>query len=916
MGIVENIKESVKDIVGGGISKRFQRKKKEGESEFESKRVTTEVGLREKTTTGESVPGTRRTISSGGGSRTQDFSETAKAAQIAQLAEVARQAAAIKTAREKADRQREEIRQERIEAGTVGGQFETDVGMMDQGLRTADPGTIDVFRRDDFSPEKRFRREGTGVKSFFQETGRDIGILARGIFLGRDIKDLRDPFNVFEDVGKQEGEKVAFTTPQFGTEQVDPVTGKIVTGEKTLFELQAEAQREAGVPEEVIGRSPEAQAAFIGTQIGGEISRGLIEQGQQEIQQSFDIIQGKVDTGELSVKRGTEALGRIQESLSTKLEGEFGVAFGEEFKQRTSLLQQLGGDLTERTGAKAGRVAKEVAIIGGLTVASLALSPVTFAAASVLGGTIAEAKGAERTRDILFGAGLIGGIQAPGAIARSIDVGRLAELEALTFQQRGVSIIGRSGKEARTLLGGTRDTGFASQTLDLFIPTLKTGKGVRKGVETFTIGGGKGTTTTRLTSFELQIGGAVGEEAIITTTAPLSFSGRGLTGLQSFTRATGRGGAQLRTPTGENILGSLGKLDLVIDEKVLRTSFGGTSETIGRIVKGAGGRAEKAFLTFGETGKISTKGILVAPRTTSEVVVLSEKDLLGSVLKAGKGFGAPSELTGLGPSQQILKQLGGGLGTTPVSISGQKLTGAGVQAGATITELVPASIKLGAPIGVSPAVGGLSLISKRGTEQLTISRDAITPTTFSISAPSLKDMQSSVSTLGLITVKKPRTGKRAKVSTAFDFISATDVIQESAFESVFGTVKARPSITKPAPITPSPFFDIGVPRVPIPPIGGPGVVPFSLPPIVSPLFPSGKRKGKRKPRIRQAIAPSLTGLAVFDIGGITGDPLELSGRGGRSPFDIRFVPEDLAGKREPGLGLGIFIQPIKKKMKK
>ena len=123
-----------------------------------------------------------------------------------------------------------------------------------------------------------------------------------------------------------------------------------------------------------------------------------------------------------------------------------------------------------------------------------------------------------------------------------------------------------------------------------------------------------------------------------------------------------------------------------------------------------------------------------------------------------------------------------------------------------------------------------------------------------------------------------RTGQRPTQQPRQDFTPKLDIKQD-----LFQPLKQiqEPRLT-PRP-SGDPFFDIvggGVPPV---------VTGLLLPPLVFPTFRGGRKRQKGR-RPRERIAPSLTGQVLFDLGDITGDPLKLSGRGGRSPFDIRFVP--------------------------
>lgn len=758
---------------------------------------------------------------------------------------------------------RESARQQKIQSGTIGGQ----VGGGGTDFRTPDPGTISAFRSEDFDPSRRFRRgAGESTKSFFGTVGKDIGIIATGLVTGRGFSGLTDPFKSFEQTGKQKGEGIV-QVPEFGTITTD-------TGfkEQSLFGLREESQRGAGIPEEVIGRSPGAQSAFIGTQIAGELSRDITRRGQKEFEQSFDIIQGKVTSGDISVKSGTEALGAIGSSLETKLGGEFDLAFEKQFDIGTSKIQTKDTRLEKRSGETFGGIAREGAIFGGLALASAGAAPLTFAAASVLGGAVAEAKGAERTRDILFGAGLIGGLQAPGAIARSIDVGRQRALLDLRTDFKGFSI---SGKDSSiSILGGKRDTGFASQSLDLLIPTLKTGKGVREGVGGFTIGGGRGISRTRITSFERQIGGATGEDAIIKASEQFSISGRGLTGLQSFSRSLGKSGAQLRTPLGNDITGTLGKLDIVTDAKVLRTSFGGVGETSGKIVRGAGGKADKGFFTFTGLGDISTKGIGVLPKTTFEIAQVTPSELFGALAKGQKGFGAPSKLTGLGPSQEIIKQLGGGLGTTTVR-GGGGLIGASGQAAGRISEVISPSVSISKQI---PFGGAGSLISFKdlSTSKAFSIDSQFAPLEFAGIPQSSSVIVGGIGSIGgfgsigssPVSVKGSTLG--IGLSTGTDIASSSILASQQSLQ--FATSSKRDLEKQFMQVTPpsSPFLggdffgrEGGLGRG-----AGRG---FGFPPVIFPTFGSGRAPTRRVPKRKPGrIGSSLTGTFLLETQGVSG----------------------------------------------
>ena len=128
----------------------------------------------------------------------------------------------------------------------------------------------------------------------------------------------------------------------------------------------------------------------------------------------------------------------------------------------------------------------------------------------------------------------------------------------------------------------------------------------------------------------------------------------------------------------------------------------------------------------------------------------------------------------------------------------------------------------------------------------------------------------------------------------------------------------------------------GVRRGDIGRVGGGSSFPRSrrqtTPPItIPPLFPnlndplgeekisrlrksadSKKKKKFKEKKLRRRIdplAPSLTGLALFDLADITGGPLLKSGSLGRSPSQLRLVPRDLVGSRRNDLSFFTGSQP-------
>jgi len=368
---------------------------------------------------GGQTPAPTQTLRGGGRGRRRPRGPTP-----AQLAsQQAARERAEKTAREQAARRaataerialREARKEERILAGTIGGQITAEPTVGGRGPQPGAP-EIRAFVKSEFDPGRRFRRGfGESSLSFARETGGAIS----GLLLGRKtLKEIKDPFRAFVDVGPQRGEQEIFV-PQFGTITADQPTGVERT---TLFQIQEEAQIEAGGPTEVLGFSPESQALVI---------------GQRTARRTRKKFQEKVDIGELDVEEATTRAGK-----------EFDIEFG----KRTDILQQLGGDeLTKRVGETGAEFAKQALITGGITAATI-LSPAI--AAGVGGASLGAAGGLsvkagrefgfsreELTQSALTlgqaglfaagGASLIGGALGPtGKVAQSITRARIQDLQ-------------------------------------------------------------------------------------------------------------------------------------------------------------------------------------------------------------------------------------------------------------------------------------------------------------------------------------------------------------------------------------------------------------------------------------------------------------------------------------------------------
>lgn len=172
--------------------------------------------------------------------------------------------------------------------------------------------------------------------------------------------------------------------------------------------------------------------------------------------------------------------------------------------------------------------------------------------------------------------------------------------------------------------------------------------------------------------------------------------------------------------------------------------------------------------------------------------------------------------------------------------------------------------------------------------------------------------------LGQISGVTPRPGSRSGSRSGSRTRTAVKTIQNVAqiprldvAQEIIPRIKQREEFV-PALKTPQRFSDDPF----SPGLGVGGFFGFpspksNIPSALFPTFTSGRKRAKGR-KARESISPSLTGIVSFDLGGITGGPLQTSGASGRSPFDIRFVPKDLLG----GNNLSAFGLTQQRKTKK
>ena len=821
-------------------------------------------------------------------------------------------------------RQTEAVRREESRQRTIAGQVET-------------RGVISEFKPEEFDPSKRLRISGReAVGTFFRETGRDIGAIAGGIFLGRDIEGLKDPFSIFEFVGPQKGEQVI----------VSPLETRRITisdrpPDKTLFQLEAEQQISAGVPFGLIGLTPQAQAAGISTGI------------QREVVQEF---RGRVETGELTPEVATI---QAQER------------FEKQFGERLTTIQQIrGDDLTIRSGERGAAFAKTAGLIGG-AIGLSAISP-TFAAGlggsliagagqlSFKAGTEFGFSGKELKQSLgtlgqagLFAAGgtsLISGVLGPGGtIPRQITQLRLEELRQTPIKFEGVELAKSPTGDVLVSLKGGRATGFASQDIELLSPIFRDiPKSTLTQKEFFSLVGGKGVAKTRVVSFGLQ--GIVPEEQVILRGKDIfSFTGTGATGLEGrfiprdIQVQFGGGLSAKLTPLtlGDDITAAAGKVKLIRGDKITSSPFGGIGRKTDDFFDVISGKTIKFRAELTPTQLKKT--LIVRPESRAEISILkdfftvSKKDLV--IDFRGLDFGRPGLRGVPSAAQQVRTQdiLGGVAGlqrvatiTAPAVDIGQVgLPGVGAGALTPLKNLptivggaggqslfqpsrgafgvrgilvrpeeagrLEAIGDLRTPIGAFPGITGRA-VGRLDAGIISRGRVSVTPTGATLKPISLGfekgffETRLKPSVLGVRVAGGQRGGLGLGVAISQPVALSTRQFQPQL------QIQKQLLVQKSEQVFRTPFF----PTPSFAPVSGfrggftPGPGIFGLPGLVSEL-PERRRITGGRIRPPRRIAPSLTGKFVFDFGDITGALPKPSKRFGVSPRQIRTIPKDFFG---------------------
>lgn len=737
----------------------------------------------------------------------------------------------------------------------------------------ADPGTIRAFRPEEFQFESGLRRpfpEAAGtffrraVPEFVTGVGPAVGEVLKG---RRGAVSEIDPLKAFEFTGRRAGEAVV-QIPQFGT-----VTPQAPTGfkEETIFEQVRQARGRAGVPLELTG----APTSVIIRERAADIGANITETFQR-----------KIDVGQLTVPEAQR---------------QAGAEFAKRLERETKDVAALDTSRLFRTRGQ--RVAQAVETFAPtVSLAALSISgPPGAVAAGAIGLSAAQQLSVEAGRQLrsgdILGAGVSLGEAAlfgipgervvsatlePGArsvFGRAITRGRLAELERTSFTLGGDIFEGARGAVGRFTL--SRATPLAAQEVEVLSPAFRQAV-TRGGTQQFSIVGGRFVSTTRVQPFNLPRG-----QDVIRLTERGVFTGRGGVGGVGRLGLDFRG-TQLLTALDEGIQPAIGTIDIPRETDVLRTTFGGLSARQDGTVELISGPLRAARVPrLGSRETLQT--FITSPRLTGSARI-SRPDILDFVPISG----APTAPGGLGDTVRFQRGVGG---ITPTGgrlpqVSAQDLgisfTGGTVPTGAV--DLGGVSLAAGqrvaetARLTLPGAAGFTPFAPTLGAAPLTTRRGQLQAQTGTLEFEGLGGQEfAATSGTGVRFDVLPIVGTGGRGRIALDTrldqravqlsitLPDTRVVSRVVQETRLATRLAQRQVlesefTQVSPFAPRARGGLGTGfGVGITPFTFPGLLGFSLG-----EFGRAPRRG-RAPRV--SVAPSFTGLALFDIGDITGGPL-------------------------------------------
>ena len=149
---------------------------------------------------------------------------------------------------------------------------------------------VDVYNPEDRYTNTPYRQSfGTSVGMATKNFLLDISPFHRGGMSVKPVQEYTDVFKYSEGLKRDE---VAYVNPIFGTQQTDPLTGKIVTGEVTYGDIQRGVEERRGVELSSAESSANVKADVITSTLQKKVDTGelTVVQAQAQADKEFQIL--------------------------------------------------------------------------------------------------------------------------------------------------------------------------------------------------------------------------------------------------------------------------------------------------------------------------------------------------------------------------------------------------------------------------------------------------------------------------------------------------------------------------------------------------------------------------------------------------------------------------------------------------
>jgi len=205
------------------------------------------------------------------------------------------EAAELKRQQDEARKLAADLKQQREQKASsqkIGGQLGVVNGTNQTNQNTAMPGD---FRVDVYNPEDRYTQTpyrqsfGTSTSMAIKSFGANV---FGSIFGKETLKPIKEHTEVFKYSEGLKRDVVAYTEPQFGTQQTDPLTGTLVTGEVTYGDIQRKVEKRRDVALFEASGSVSKKADVITSSLQKKVDTGelTVTQAQSQADKQFDVL--------------------------------------------------------------------------------------------------------------------------------------------------------------------------------------------------------------------------------------------------------------------------------------------------------------------------------------------------------------------------------------------------------------------------------------------------------------------------------------------------------------------------------------------------------------------------------------------------------------------------------------------------